>query len=266
METPLPLLKRRKQMSSSEAGPGGSSEQTDNLTDHAERPLPSAHGRNESDASAPRTPYVPGIPDGDPEPSDDEADVLLGRMNLNSRFFGRSSDVSLVKSALDMRRVFVVGNPASSWRFPRRRPEHWTSPPWQEDSWALGTGFTFPDPDLLAKLVDLFFTHINIIYPILHRPTFEREFGEGKHLHESSFGVVVLCICACAARLSEDPRCRMDGSQDKDSAGWRWHNQMRFVPNTAFNPMTVSDLQVYAVRKFYHRCLSLGLKYFMPGS
>ena len=82
---------------------------------------------------------------------------------------------------------------------------------------------------------------------MLHRPTFESDLAEGKHHRDSSFAVVLLCVCACAARLSDDPRCYIDGSQDRDSAGWRWFNQMRFVPNTAFNPMTVSDLQVYAV-------------------
>ncbi|KZV65400.1 hypothetical protein PENSPDRAFT_655777 [Peniophora sp. CONT] len=242
-----------QKMSSSEAGPSGSSGQMDSTMNYGEGSSSSGRGREESDASAPRTPYVPGIPDADPEPSDDEADVLLGRMNLNSRFFGRSSDVSLVKTALDVRRGLLSGSDtqAAPWRFPRRRPEHWTSPPWQEDSWAFGTGFTFPEPDLLTELVALFFKHTNTILPVLHRPSFERDLAEGRHLRESSFGVIVLCVCACASRLSDDTRCYMDGSQDRDSAGWRWFNQMRFVPNTAFNPMTVSDLQVYAIRSMF---------------
>ena len=233
-------------MSSSEAGPSGSSGPMDSVMDRGEGSSSSFRERKGSDASVPRTPYVPGIPNDDPEPSDDEADVLLGRMNLNSRFFGRSSDVSLVKTALDVRRGFVEGNVTQDtpWRFPRRRPEHWTSPPWQEDSWAIGTGFTFPEPDLLSDLINLFFTHNNTVLPVLHRPTFESDLAEGKHHRDSSFAVVLLCVCACAARLSDDPRCYIDGSQDRDSAGWRWFNQMRFVPNTAFNPMTVSDLQV----------------------
>lgn len=232
-------------MSSYEAGSSGSPGQMNSTMDRGEGSSSSAHGASDADTSRPS--YVAGIPDGDPEPSDDEADVLLGQLNLNSRFFGRSSDVSLVKTALD---EMVAGKDAQGapWPFPRRRPEHWTSPPWQEDSWTIGTGFAFPDPDLLSELVNVFFEKNNSVMPVLQRPTFERELAEEKHLRESSFAVVVLCVCACASRLSDDPRCLIDGSQDRDSGGWRWFNQIRFAPNPAFSPMTVSDLQVYAVR------------------
>ena len=42
----------------------------------------------------------------------------------------------------------------------------------------------FPPPDLLEKLIDLYFKNMNDYLPLLHRPTFEQGVREGLHLRD----------------------------------------------------------------------------------
>ncbi|KAJ2917368.1 hypothetical protein MD484_g3051, partial [Candolleomyces efflorescens] len=67
----------------------------------------------------------------------------------------------------------------------------------------------FPEPDLLNVLVGLYFKHINIELPLLHRPTFEKEIAQGLHIRHNTFGAVVLLVCAMGARYSDDPRVEL---------------------------------------------------------
>ena len=108
------------------------------------------------------------------------------------------------------------------------------------------TPYKFPDPDLLTALTDLYFDHHNVFIPLLHRPMFESALIDGYdvrravlpdidlsiycslHLKDRAFGGVVLGVCACASRLSDDSRVLLEGHGDQwHSAGWkvtRLHN------------------------------------------
>lgn len=107
--------------------------------------------------------------------------------------------------------------------------------------------YTFPDPDLACPLVELYFTHVNVLTPLLHRPTFERKALQGLHHRNSSFGAVYLLVLAVGSRFSDDSRVCLPG-QNEHSAGWRFFEQVQMVSKTLLGPPCLEDLQVHCVR------------------
>ena len=55
---------------------------------------------------------------------------------------------------------------------------------------------------MVGTLVALYFTHMNDLLPLLHRPTFEAAVRDGVHLHDEGFGSTVLLVCANGARFA----------------------------------------------------------------
>lgn len=72
----------------------------------------------------------------------------------------------------------------------------------------------------MTSLLNLYFEHVNLFAPLLHRPTFGKGIASKLHTKNASFGGVVLLVCALGARLSDDPRVLEDGTQSTLSAGW----------------------------------------------
>lgn len=108
--------------------------------------------------------------------------------------------------------------------------------------------YQFPDPDLLASLVDLYFTNVNTFLPLLHHPMFEKSLADNVHLRDDGFGAVVLLVAAVGARYSDDPRVALAGTDALHSAGWAWFNQVQMVRRSLFSPPSLYDLQIYCVR------------------
>jgi heme/copper-type cytochrome/quinol oxidase subunit 3 len=105
----------------------------------------------------------------------------------------------------------------------------------------------FPDPDLLPVLVDLYFLHRNLYFPVLHRPTFERSIADGLHTRDPSFGVVVLLVCAIGSRFSNDVRVQPRGAEPL-RCGWEFFDQLPFNLDYLFETPTIYQLQYYWVR------------------
>ena len=97
----------------------------------------------------------------------------------------------------------------------------------------------------MHTLVDLYFKEYNVFLPLLHRPTFERSLKQGEHLHDHSFGAVLLLVCAMGARFSSDARVFVEG-QGPPSAGWPYIRQVPIVKVPRGKP-TLYELQAYAV-------------------
>ena len=122
-------------------------------------------------------------------------------------------------------------------------PQWHQSPPEAEDP-----PYDFPEPDLLHILLDAFFDKHNSIFPVLHRPSFERQvYVENLHITDRRFGAVVLVVCALASRLVDDPRTLYDESQNLHSAGWKYFKQIRLVQSSCIDPVSLYDVQLYAV-------------------
>jgi hypothetical protein len=107
--------------------------------------------------------------------------------------------------------------------------------------------YEFPPNDLLATLIDLYFTQMDEYFSLLHRPTFEYEVASGLHLTNQGFASVLLAVCACGARISDDPRVVMKGTT-AHSAGWRWFRQIQLIRRSFWVPPSLHDLQLYVVR------------------
>lgn len=113
--------------------------------------------------------------------------------------------------------------------------------------------YTFPPDDLIPKLVDLYFSHVNIYEPLLHRPTFERAIAAKQHMTDEAFGANLLLVCAIGARWSHDPRVFLHDVDSEHSCGWRWFSQVPLVRKSLLQVPSLADLQFYCV-SFTHFC------------
>lgn len=110
--------------------------------------------------------------------------------------------------------------------------------------------FKFPEQDLLDALVDKYFVIINLVIPLLHRPTFEAQLAAKLHTRDQWFGSVVLAICAVASRYLDDPRCVDEGDPTALSTGWKWFSQIRTMRQSFVEAPSLYELQFYSVSYF----------------
>ena len=122
----------------------------------------------------------------------------------------------------------------------------------------------FPDAELMASLVDLYFTQANTYLPLLHKPTFIGGIREGLHLRDLSFGCIVLLVCAIGARFSDDPRVILEEEKASQSAGdpptylsagWAYFCQVQDVlPLLSLRPPRLYEMQLMSVSAYrsYH--------------
>ncbi|KAI0028714.1 fungal-specific transcription factor domain-containing protein, partial [Vararia minispora EC-137] len=111
--------------------------------------------------------------------------------------------------------------------------------------------YLFPEQDLLVHLLDMYFDNLNILLPVLHRPTLERGLRNGQHFIDEAFGGVVLLVCANGARFSSDPRVILPGTDMRHSAGWRWFSQVRYAGKLMFAASRLHDLQIACLGAIY---------------
>ncbi|KAJ7101279.1 fungal-specific transcription factor domain-containing protein [Mycena belliarum] len=132
------------------------------------------------------------------------------------------------------------------WRSCRRR--YWQCRPW-ENTAPRTRAFRFPPVDLMGALMALYFEHVNMYLPLLHRPTFERSVRGGLHLRDDGFAATLLLVCAVASRWSDDPRVLTPaGAETGDhTCGWEWFDQVPLVGNHLFGQATLYDLQYYCL-------------------
>jgi hypothetical protein len=69
---------------------------------------------------------------------------------------------------------------------------------------------SLPPTDLAHKLINLFFTNVNIHFPLLHRPTFERQWREGLQFRDPWFSCLCLTVFAVSSRWCSDVRVLPD--------------------------------------------------------
>ncbi|KAH7106051.1 fungal-specific transcription factor domain-containing protein [Auriculariales sp. MPI-PUGE-AT-0066] len=111
--------------------------------------------------------------------------------------------------------------------------------------------FELPPPDLLANLIDIFFTTIAIYGPFLHRGLLEQQLADGLHYEDCRYTALLLLICANAARHSNDTRVLMSQDQ-RHSAGWHYYAQVEgLVTRTEPVLPDVLDLQIIMLAASY---------------
>lgn len=180
----------------------------------------------------------------------DEVNKKMANLSVGYRFFGKSSGVRLVKTALDFKSEYS-GRVVDERDFQRgQRDEFWTVHPWEVlclDNHEFAGMHQLPPPDLLESLIDLYFEHSNLIYPLLHRPTFDRLRAEGLQFSDDSFSSVLLLVCAIGSRWSTDTRVRLDDTTMWSSAGWKYFQQVRMARKSFLVPPSLYDVQIFAV-------------------
>ncbi|EAU83262.2 nuclear protein [Coprinopsis cinerea okayama7 len=153
---------------------------------------------------------------------------------VDYRFFGKSSGAMLIQTAIELKNEYA-GTDHSDLRkanqvLGNKREEFWVQQPWESrTSLPTRANYTFPEPDLMANLISLYFKRVNLYMPLLHRPSFERSVAEGLHLTNDSFAGTVLLVCAIASRFSDDTRVLLDGEESFHSAGWKWFEQVQVL-------------------------------------
>ncbi|KAJ3793177.1 fungal-specific transcription factor domain-containing protein [Lentinula aff. detonsa] len=191
-------------------------------------------------------------------------------------FFGKSSQLALVKTALKIKEEYdgVTSRPTNvtETSIPhksdyilqsetqgvlfdgKKRAAFWDVYPWQRPTLPSQPALTFPPLDLLTSLVDLYFIHRNTFFPLLHRPTFQRGLDSHLHERERAFGELVLSVCALGARFSSDERVCADGaprgSEERfHSAGWQYVNQIGSLQedsqNTLYKVQTICNIIIF---------------------
>ena len=107
--------------------------------------------------------------------------------------------------------------------------------------------FQFPPDDFMPCLIDLYFEQINLFFPLLHRPTFERSVAEGLHHTDYWFGALLLLVCAIGSQYTDDSRVLWEGEVDYRSSGWRWFQQVQLTRQNIPGPPNIYNLQLHCV-------------------
>jgi hypothetical protein len=115
-------------------------------------------GDHELDASD--DDYVDFIP-----PQLQNLQETLTDLDITCPFFGKSSGATLVQTALNLKSEFNGPDQENMRnRMVTRRPEFWTQYTWERCTIRFNTiEYSFPEPDLIDHLVDLYFSRINFL-------------------------------------------------------------------------------------------------------
>ncbi|KAJ6540005.1 fungal-specific transcription factor domain-containing protein [Mycena vulgaris] len=180
-------------------------------------------------------------------------------------FVGKSSGILLVKAATDFkaevsRGELRAGTDEGGSRdseprmpFTSRRLQRWRARPLEIAAQPKqSTVYSFPPAELAMHLIDLYFVHVNVYLPLLHRPTVERGVATGLHHMDDGFAAILLLVCAVASRWSNDPRVMVPGGTQgvgvfkpggRLACGWGWFNQVPMAGNHLFGRPKLYDLQ-----------------------
>ncbi|THV02448.1 hypothetical protein K435DRAFT_749568 [Dendrothele bispora CBS 962.96] len=229
----------------------------DNNKDNVVKNSPSPPSLSSISAGSPiHPPTSSDSPGPQPTPSttqEDEFDLahvalaehlkLLSLDAIDKRFFGESSGFMLMRSAHGVKSEFTGVDSFNSKHY--KRPKYWAAQPWERPP-LRKPNYVFPEVNLLAQLIALYFEKVNAFLPIIHAPTFRRNIAQGLHLRDHQFGATVLLVCAVASRYSEDPRVLAVPGEEL-SCGWLWYEQVQVMRESLFDIPTLYELQTYCM-------------------
>ncbi|KAJ7505484.1 fungal-specific transcription factor domain-containing protein [Mycena galericulata] len=158
-------------------------------------------------------------------------------------FFGSGSSYALVGAAIAVKEK-LLGAPS---KVHSKRKAHFETLPWEQAHYNQQPLYAYPEPDLIALLLKLYFINIHPTLPILHRPSFERSVAEGLHLKDPKFGATLLAVLGIASRYSDDPRVFIDGNTL--SSGWKFVAQVEIV-HKWFDP-SIYEVQFYCLMSLF---------------
>ncbi|KAJ7783249.1 fungal-specific transcription factor domain-containing protein [Mycena metata] len=199
---------------------------------------------------------------------------------IETRLNGKSSIAALLATTKKYRDLHIsetapemeASSSPNATRPLSNRPRFWTPLPWElqwegveteVEQLTVSAVAEFPPPSLAARLIDLYFTHVNAQLPLLHRPTFERQFTDQLHHRNPWFCCVCLCIFATASRWCDDPlvlprNCNRtsSGGLDWTWAGRHYHNVamgIHRIRQSLLYPACLEEIQAYSLLGAYVR-------------
>ncbi|KAJ7176194.1 fungal-specific transcription factor domain-containing protein [Mycena crocata] len=170
-------------------------------------------------------------------------------------FQGKSGTGMLVKAALSVK-PGGTPPPQSHHASPSPTaalPKPWMLRPWRKENPPPIPAFSYPEQEHIATLVKLYFTHVNLFVPLLHRPTFEGCVEAQFHLRDTGFGTTLLLVCALGAlylpvgtERNYLPTYGVRSSRDF-SLPWALYNQVQLCGHALYQQPTLYDLQTYCL-------------------
>lgn len=138
-------------------------------------------------------------------------------------------------------------------------PQFRTSVPWGDETWFKAlfqeesyryTSEDFPEEDLLSSLVDIYFRHVNRLFPVLHESSFRSRVSLRLYERDRRFGHLLLSVLSVASLYSTDSRV----FEDVDGISVPGHRFFKRVKdwNKTLAVPHLSDLQASFVRKSFH--------------
>ncbi|KAL1748799.1 fungal-specific transcription factor domain-containing protein [Schizophyllum fasciatum] len=209
-------------------------------------------------------------------------DAGTGPEDRNARFMGKASGAPWIFATRKFKDLHINESnapPSSSALKLRteadksqlRRREFWAPLEWEvsnegHDNVAKTLEYVqeqLPPHDLIQSLFDLYFTHTNALIPLLHRPTFERQWRAGLHKRNIWFAAVCFAIFAVASRWSHDlrvvPESCVSGADGPmwHAAGAHWyHTSMGIIVKrhrTLITPASLHEIQLFTLQSMYMR-------------
>ncbi|KAI0090953.1 fungal-specific transcription factor domain-containing protein [Irpex rosettiformis] len=175
----------------------------------------------------------------DIESSDDEGgtqslNAALKRLNLEGfsppNFVGKSSDLALVQTALDVKQDYSgqagPGATVEDLFFPDNSDIPWLEGKFATREEEIFPPESYPEPSMMWSFVELYFSYCNVFAPLLHRAMFEKSIKEGLHLVDAGFASTLMLVCAIGAKFSDDPRVLPDANHST-SAGWNYFSRVQ---------------------------------------
>ncbi|TFY65355.1 hypothetical protein EVJ58_g2030 [Rhodofomes roseus] len=208
------------------------------------------------------------------------------------RFHGKSSSFKLISTARELKQRHMdelsgsslPSSPARSSPeqarpgsrtgiFAPRRAHYWDSLPWEISFEGADYSVTppfiisnFPPMDLAEHLIELYFARNNSLFPLLHRPTFQRQWDSGLYRRDVWYAGVCLAIFAVASRWCDDPRVLPDETapaapDGSDNGAWALAGR-QFVDaamdvhrrrRSLFLPPNLFEIQTFVLMGMYLR-------------
>ncbi|KAG9032774.1 hypothetical protein FRB95_001034 [Tulasnella sp. JGI-2019a] len=184
-------------------------------------------------------------------------------------FLGKSSIGTLIQAARTLQQE-ISNNPNTTfagYRYPpgsgATREMFWKPNPLRgaTSQWVWMTtvlpdirNLRFPPPDLIQILIDLCFSEVMSLLPLIHRPSFERQYAEGRASSDLDFARLLLLVCAVGSRFCDDPRLCLTSSAGEvkwNSAGCMYFAQVYQMPKRDFASAKLVDLQVQVLSAIY---------------
>ncbi|KAG9005844.1 hypothetical protein FRB95_001037 [Tulasnella sp. JGI-2019a] len=224
------------------------------------------------------TPEVSATPDDGDDSGDErnlatidgtvaeDLEIKMAELHLTDTtdklFLGKSSGAALFQAARILQREVSSNVNTTSPGYPClpdtgvSRPKYWKPNPWEQMTVALPAieSLRFPPPDLIRVPIDHCFSEVMPLMPLIHRPSFEWQYAEGRASHDIDFARLLLLVCAVGSRYCDDPRLFLTSSAGEvewGSAGWMYFTQVYHMPKPLFTITKLVDLQIMVLSATY---------------